>query len=190
MISFKEYLLETPLSGKATDGRLNVQKYIVDNPNAMKIDFYFEQPKTKNKDNNVFDGSGNVSNVLQFDKDAKFKLRSKKIFEIDGLHCLDTSIGFIPAKFVKKPSGFKAMDAEIFATNELDSLIKRAVSENGENGINVKVGKFTIKDVVSASSEHIKGDPKADIALFDSKGKEVGFISHKKEGGSEGILSV
>jgi hypothetical protein len=182
MRTFKNFLIEAPLSGNSTNGTPNVKKYIIDNPKAMQIDF--DIVKT-NKDVPVYDDNGDIVSSVKFP--TSFKLKSKRIIEIDGKPAVDTSIGIIPAKFVRKPSGFKAMDAEVFATNTLDGVIKKAVSENGGKGISVKIGKFTIKDVVGAGSDHIKGDPKADIALFSSSGKEVGFISHKKEGGAKGF---
>ena len=79
------------------------------------------------------------------------------------------------------------MDAEVAATNELDSIIKKAIKENNGKPINIKIGRYTIKGAFGAGSDHIKKDPKADIAIFDKDGKEVGFISHKKEGGAKGF---
>ena len=167
MKKFSEiHLNEVAMTGKATDGRPNWQKYVVDNPKALEIDWEL------NKDG-----------FEHYTKGTKFKLVSKNIFDVDGKPALDTSIGKVPLRFILKPSGFKAMAAEMMATNELNDEIKKATSEN--NGpINIKIGPFTVKDVVAAGADHIKGDPKADIALIDSNGKEVGFISHKKEGGA------
>jgi hypothetical protein len=87
-------------------------------------------------------------------------------------------------QIVAKPLGRKNVkEAEEKATGDLDRLIKKAVKENG-GSIKVKIGKQTIANVVKAKSEQIKGEPKADIALIDESGEEVGFISHKKEGGA------
>lgn len=182
MLSFKEYLSEATLTGKSTSGKPNIDKYVVDNPKALEIEYEIEKGK---KEVPVYDKGGAVVGNTQ--EGTKFKLKSKKLYEIEGKTALDTSIGFIQINFIRKPSGFKAMDAELKATNELNQLIVAAVRENDGEGITVKIGKFTIKDVVGCDSEGIKGDPKADLALLDSNGKEVGFISHKKEGGAAGF---
>jgi len=82
-----------------------------------------------------------------------------------------------------KPVGKKdPKEAERVASGELDQLIKSAVQDNG-GPIDIKIGKLLIAGVVSANSD-VKGDPKADIVLLDENDKEVGFISHKKEGGA------
>jgi len=184
MLSFKGYLTEASLSGNSTNGTPNVLKYVVNNPKAMEIEYEIERGKNKVP---VYDNDGNLLRVIHDGVGQKFKLKSKKLIDIESKPALDTELGVIPARFIRKPSGFKAMDAEILATNSLDEEIKKAVRENNGKGIAVKIGKFTVKDVVSAGSDHIKGDPKADIALMDSRGKEVGFISHKKEGGAKGF---
>ena len=175
-------LTEVSLSGKSTNGIPNVQKYVTDNPKALEIDYEIEKNKT---DVPIFDEDGNEIGKTQ--QGATFKLKSKKLFSIDNKPALHTSIGIIPAKFVRKPSGFKAMDAEVAATNELDAAIKKAVKENNGNPIDLKIGRFTIKGAIGAGSDHIKKDPKADITIFDQNGKEIGFISHKKEGGAKGF---
>ena len=182
MKSFKQYITEATLSGNSTNGTPNVKKYVIDNPKALKITFEIEKSK---KDVPVYDGSGDIITTLR--AGDKFKLKSKKILDIKGKPAVDTTLGIIPANFVRKPSGFKAMDAEILATNGLDEAINKMVNDNDGKGINIKIGKFVVKDVTKAGSDHIKGDPKADIALINSKGKEVGFISHKKEGGANGF---
>lgn len=193
MLGLKNFLAEATLSGNSTNGTPNIMKYVVDNPKAMDIEYEIERGK---KNVPVFEmtPAGTAGDIVRsIDAGQKFKLRSKKIINIDEYYPtnsafgLDTNLGIIPARFVRKPSGFKAMDAEIIATNSLDAEIKKAVRENNGKGITLKIGKFTIKDVFSAGSDHIKGDPKADIALMNSNGKEVGFISHKKEGGAKGF---
>jgi hypothetical protein len=72
---------------------------------------------------------------------------------------------------------------EKIVTAQLNDQIAQAVDQYG-GPITILIGKFKIENVISASSEHIKGDPKADIALLNSDGKEVGFISHKADHGA------
>lgn len=73
---------------------------------------------------------------------------------------------------------------EKIATAQLNDAIQKAMEEFG-GPITVKLGKYKMENVVSAGSEHIKGDPKADIALMDEAGKEVGFLSHKADSGAK-----
>lgn len=76
------------------------------------------------------------------------------------------------------------LQAEKAATKKLIELITKAV-EDERKPINVTIGRYRIENVVTAGADQIKGDPKADIALISKNGQEVGFISHKKEGGAK-----
>lgn len=97
-----------------------------------------------------------------------------------------STIGYISLNngidVVVKPIGGGRKDAEIKASNDLNDLIQRA-NEKEEGPIKIKIGDEVIEGIVSANSERITGDPKADIVLINADNKEVGFISHKKEGG-------
>ena len=95
-----------------------------------------------------------------------------------GVIVLDSGI-----EIIAKPATQNVLKAEQEATKALISLIETAVDQTGKP-IDILIGNKTIKNVVSAGSDHIRGDPKADIALIDSSQNEVGFISHKKEGGA------
>lgn len=98
-----------------------------------------------------------------------------------------SSIGIIKVdpvtEIVVKPKSRNVLAAEEEATNALIGLIKDAVEQTG-SPITLMIGPYKIENVVGAGSNQIKGDPKADIALLNNIGKEVGFISHKKEGGA------
>ena len=98
-----------------------------------------------------------------------------------------SSIGIIKIsktlEIVVKPLSKNVLKAEQEATSALVKLIKEAVQQTG-SPISINIGNKKIYNVVSAGADQIKGDPKADIALINKKGKEVGFISHKKEGGA------
>lgn len=93
-----------------------------------------------------------------------------------------SSLGVIVLDSGAKPASKNVLKAEQEATNALISLIESAVDQTGKP-IDIVIGNKTIKNVVTAGSDQIRGDPKADIALIDSSQNEVGFISHKKEGG-------
>tara|TARA_R110001632_G_scaffold187812_1_gene308261 strand:- start:168 stop:1220 length:1053 start_codon:yes stop_codon:yes gene_type:complete len=103
---------------------------------------------------------------------------TKNISSIGLITIDDSSI-----QVVVKPASQDVLKAETEATNALNKIIKSAVEQTG-GPITVTIGSYSIKDVTVAGSDHIRGDPKADIALMTSKGREVGFISHKKEGGA------
>ena len=73
-----------------------------------------------------------------------------------------------------KPAGKSAgTDAEF---EEVDS-INKFIAENG-GIVFVKDNNGASHDVVKA--DKVAGTPKADIALLNSKGQEVIWISHKK----------
>lgn len=177
---FHEWLLnEAVLSGKTTAGERAYDVYVTNNPKAMEIKFHIENGKKAE----AFDENGQVINIVP--EKIGFFLKDRKIYDINGKPALKTELGYIHVNKIRKPTNVKVMNSEIKATNDLAEIIKKFVSENDGNGIDIKIGKYIIKDVTGCSSEHIKGDPKCDIALFNSSGKEVGFISHKKEGGPE-----
>jgi hypothetical protein len=73
---------------------------------------------------------------------------------------------------------------EKIATAKLNQLIANAIDSFG-GPITVIIGNVKIENVLSASSEHIKGDPKSDITLMDETDKEIGFISHKADSGAK-----
>lgn len=98
-----------------------------------------------------------------------------------------SSIGIVqigPVQVIAKPASRNVLKAEQEATESLIGLIRAAVEQEGRP-IDVLIGSYRIKSVVTAGSDQIRGDPKADIALIDNSNKEVGFISHKKEGGAK-----
>ena len=76
------------------------------------------------------------------------------------------------------------LTAEKNATAELKTLVQQAVNRE-RKPITIYIGNRQIDSVVDADNSHIRGDPKADIALIDNRGRDVGFISHKKAGGAK-----
>ena len=95
-----------------------------------------------------------------------------------GMVVLDSGV-----EILAKPASKNVLRAEQEATESLIKLIEDAVHQSGRP-VDITIGKNKIRNVVTAGSDHIRGDPKADIALMDNSGEEVGFISHKKEGGA------
>lgn len=98
-----------------------------------------------------------------------------------------SSLGIIQAgniQIIAKPASKNVLKAEQEATESLVKSIRQAVEQEG-NPVTILIGNYKIENVVSAGADQIRGDPKADIALIDDSKKEVGFISHKKEGGAK-----
>ena len=176
MIIFKKYLIIQEAASREealTDiiTRLESNNFLVKIKNNRVYAFTKE---------NRIKAMGEIVQIFQ-DKNAKFiKPDNKTIRNIStiGVIALQDNI-----MIVVKPIGVNRKEAEEMATNDLDKLIKDAVLEDGKP-ITVAIGDIELEDIVSASSKHITGDPKADIVLMDSKDNEVGFISHKKEGGA------
>jgi len=97
-----------------------------------------------------------------------------------------SSIGIVKIgsfQVIAKPPTRNVLKAEQEATESLIKLIQSAVDQEG-GPITINIKRYTLKNCVTAGADQIRGDPKADIAIIDSSGIEVGFISHKKEGGA------
>jgi hypothetical protein len=86
-------------------------------------------------------------------------------------------------QIVVKPKTKNTLEAEDNAVAALVEIIQKAVEQEAAP-ITVNIGNYKILNVVTAGSKQIRNDPKADMALIDDKNVEVGFISHKKEGGA------
>lgn len=86
-------------------------------------------------------------------------------------------------RVVTKPASRNVLRAEQEATQILIKSIDRAVQQES-GSIDIIMGKHRLKDCVTAGCDHIEGNPKADIAIIDKNRTEVGFISHKKQGGA------
>jgi hypothetical protein len=87
-------------------------------------------------------------------------------------------------QIIAKPASKNVLKAEQEATESLVKLIKEAVEQEGKP-LTIMIGNYKIENVVSAGADQIRNDPKADIALINDSKNEVGFISHKKEGGAK-----
>lgn len=115
-----------------------------------------------------------------------YKTLSPKILK-DASSLRISSLGIVQVgniQIIAKPASKNVLKAEQEATESLVKLIKQAVEQEGKP-LTILIGRYKIENVVSAGADQIRGDPKADIALIDDSKKEVGFISHKKEGGAK-----
>jgi len=115
-----------------------------------------------------------------------YKTLSPKLLK-DASSLRISSLGIIQVgnvQIIAKPASKNVLKAEQEATESLVKLIKQAVEQEGKP-LTILIGKYRIENVVSAGADQIRNDPKADIALINDSKKEVGFISHKKEGGAK-----
>lgn len=122
-----------------------------------------------------------LNHVQEIYKTLKPKvLKDQKSLRISSLGIIQVG----PTQIIAKPASKNVLKAEQEATESLVKLIKVAVEQEGKP-ITITIGKYKIENVVSAGTDQIPGDPKADIALINDLKKEVGFISHKKGGGAK-----
>lgn len=121
-----------------------------------------------------------INKVLEVFKSDKPRLvKDRQALNISSLGVVN--IGRF--QIIAKPASRNVLKAEQEATESLIKLIKDAVDQEG-GPIDINIGRYKIKRCVTAGADQIKGDPKADIAIINDSRIEVGFISHKKEGGA------
>ena len=168
MLTLKGFLKENEMTYK------EVEKILID------LGFVVKPTKVKTRLSIITDKrSQDLNKVLASIKGARLS-KDRKDLGISSIGVV--RIGQI--QVVAKPATKNVLKAEQEATDSLIKIIRQAVEQEG-NAIQVLIGKYIINAVVTAGSDQIRGDPKADIALIDENGKEVGFISHKKEGGAK-----
>ena len=112
--------------------------------------------------------------------------RLKAVLNKDRRSLNVSSIGVIKVgnfQIIAKPESRNVLKAEQEATESLIKLINDAVDQEG-GPINININRYRLRNCRTAGADQIKGDPKADIAIIDENRIEVGFISHKKEGGA------
>lgn len=168
MISFKRYITENSMNYSEVEKTLYSLGYTTKQVTKSRIAIITDRR------------SDAINNVLKQFKDSKL-LKDRQSLNISSLGIIQLPGSM---QIIVKPATKNVLKSEQEATESLIGLIRQAVEQEGKP-IDVNIGKFRIKSVVTAGSDQIKGDPKADIALIDDKKKEVGFISHKKEGGAK-----
>lgn len=118
----------------------------------------------------ILDATKNMGAVLLKTPQA-IKISSMGIIQIGNI------------QIVVKPKTKNTLQAENNAVDALVDIIQKAVEQEAAP-ITVNIGNYKINNVVTAGSKQIRGNPKADMALIDDRNIEVGFVSHKKEGGA------
>lgn len=178
---FKTFLLtEAPMTSKNVDGVSGLEMFLLKNKDALKQEWEIESPKTGTAP--VYTHKG--EKISEIPHGTRFHIKNRAIRTIGKTKLLNTELGWIPAKYVKKPLvKVDVMTYEIIATESLNSAIQKAKAQLGTESINILIGKWLIEDVVKADRDIVKGMPKADVVLIDKYGKFVGFISLKKPGG-------
>lgn len=178
MLSFKRYIIEAKFTGADITKREGE---------------YVELVIKRIKEKKPFLFSDKNSEVISYDDNIKMLEKGE-----DPSYLLKSGSRFVP--FFTTISGKKyrwndieksiftgsidRLKKEKIATAKLNKLIVDAVDSFG-GPITVMIGNIRVENVLTASSEHIKGDPKADITLMDETNKEVGFISHKAGSGAQ-----
>jgi len=175
------------LNSKTTDGTLSFEKYVSKNPKwHSSMEFIVENgvteaPIVEIKENRPFETK------LTVKQGDKLYIPSKSYKTINNnrrftkVRLISGGVGYLELRFIRKPSNADVMKTELRAIRDLDDAIRSAdapitiiVNKTGGRG------KYEIKDVVGARK--IGGTPKADLALFNSRGNPVFWISHKKAG--------
>ena len=151
-----------------------------------------ELPKTQKTDTFLFkDKNGKEVHKNAVKNGAPVVLLSNKKTIIEKKEYATVRVngqkGFLPISRLGKPEKNTTADEDI-ALGQLDQAIKKRVKGGGDKGICiiVKSGKkvaFVFMDCVRAKTR--VGTPKSDFAIFDSKGRAIAEISHKKAGGAK-----
>ena len=182
------------LGTESTDGTLAFVKYVTKNPNwSKKMEFVIENKVQNAK---VYDARGRIVATLSEGDKIRINIskHTMKKFLGDKKNIAYARIkygsgfsksGHIKISKIRKPTGKKnVMEAEENAIKGINEALKKI-----GHPIICKVkksdgpGYFTFKDVVACGN--VRGTPKADFTLVNTKGDHVAFISHKKEGGAK-----
>tara|TARA_R100000458_G_scaffold23498_1_gene21042 strand:+ start:6367 stop:7566 length:1200 start_codon:yes stop_codon:yes gene_type:complete len=177
------------LNSKTTDGTLSFEKYVSKNPKWHSgMEFIVENgvseaPIVEIKENRPFETKLTVSQGDKLyipNKSYKTINNNKRFVKV---RVAKGGSGYLELRFIRKPTSADVMKTELRAIRDLDNAIRSSkapltivVNKTGS------AGKYEVKDIVGARK--IGGTPKADLALFDSKGNPVFWISHKKAGGA------
>lgn len=168
MRSFRNFLKENALTSRDVEDVLGNMGYTI-KPTKVKSRLAVVTDKR----------SDAISKILNAFDGAKLS-KTKRDLNISSLGIIN--VGSV--EIIVKPASKNVLKAEKDATESLIKVIRQAVEQEGRP-IDILIGKYVIKSAVTAGSDQIRGDPKADIAIIDDAGREVGFISHKKEGGAK-----
>tara|TARA_R100000008_G_scaffold46051_2_gene27120 strand:+ start:13211 stop:14218 length:1008 start_codon:yes stop_codon:yes gene_type:complete len=175
------------LNSKTTDGTLSFEKYVSKNPKWHSgMEFVVENgvseaPIVEIKENRPFETKLTVSQGDKLyipNKSYKTINNNKRFVKV---RVAKGGSGYLELRFIRKPTNVDVMKTELRAIRDLDNAIRSSkapltivVNKTGGRG------KYEVKDIVGARK--IGGTPKADLALFDSRGNPVFWISHKKAG--------
>jgi len=175
------------LNSKTTDGTLSFEKYVSKNPKWHSgMEFVVENgvskaPIVEIKENRPFETKLTVSqgDKLYIPSKSYKTINNNKRFT--KVRLVSGGVGYLELRFIRKPTSADVMKTELRAIRDLDDAIRSAkapltiiVNKTGGRG------KYEVKDIVGARK--IGGTPKADLALFNSRGNPVFWISHKKAG--------
>lgn len=121
-------------------------------------------------------------------------ITSPKSISIQGIQCAEIKIsnvaGFLPISRIQKATTKDPLLKERMTIQGMDNALKQFIPKNSPKGITVIIPhsnsqlnkiEYVFPDIRGVVN--VKGTPKADFALVDSKGIEQVFISHKDGAG-------
>ena len=179
------------LGGSATGFRSAFEKYVLKNPHWTKKIEYEVENKIENEP--YFDARGKIIGTCNAGVKLNIIEQTIHIKKFTGdktpKKYAKVQIGlkkaFLKLNVIRKPTGRKnVMEKEEDAINALND----ALSKIGYP-VNIKVkktkgsGYYTFDNVVKCGN--VRGTPKADFTLLNTKGQSVSFISHKASGGAK-----
>ncbi len=197
MIHIVEEETMAHLASKSSDGRNSFVRYITENPNfSKKTDFTIENKiidepiwSLDGKKPLTYISEGGLVNIINKRSKAMrvpYSKNTTKYAKIEVVRGAKRVQGYIRLSAIRKPTGGKrnVMLSEENAIRDLRNLIKEVgapitILVKKTNG----VGYLKAKDIIDVVD--IKGTPKADFALINSRKKPVFWISHKKGGGAK-----
>ena len=171
------------LSGKSTSGESAFDKYVKNNGKWKDLVLKVEDKmnatffKTNKKDTHGVLESGAEMKLLSNTESTIGKLKVAHVKS-------GSNSGYVALNRIRKPTKTNVMAAEEAAIRDLDKLIKDLVTQLGPIKICTPNGDFKNCVGVRNITEKVLGrEAKADFAIYDDKGKDQIFISHKKAGG-------
>lgn len=185
------------LGSRSSDGRNSFVRYITENPSfSKKTDFIIENKieqepiwsVTGKKPLTYIDEGGIVNILEKRTKSMKvpYSTRMSKYVKVDVVRGAKRVKGYIRINAIRKPT-LRRKNVMLSEQNAIRDL-REAIQDMGvpiticvkkTNGS----GHLIAKDIIDVVD--VKGTPKADFVLINSKKKPVFWISHKKGGGAK-----
>lgn len=188
MKSFVEYLQEANLYQKGSSGR-KWNKF-KDNTKLSQVVFEIEHGEKKVP---VFDSAGNQIETVKGKDRLKILNNKEQIFPqfrpnsapAVKVQLAGGTKGWVQLNKIRNPfaAGSTTAKEDLVHGSIRSRFAKIADSTKGEGFTLYMDGRHKAEHVVDIIQP--RGTPKADFAIIDKKGRQVGFISHKDAGGAK-----